>query len=410
MPVGTSPFSGILNGQAREPLHRVNLRLFVAVQLLALLCLAACARLGSPEGWPAGVVVEDTLYIGTMEGDFRALDIETGNSRCTFQLESENEQDRAFYGTPAIDEDTLYIGGYDGVLYALPLSCEDREKWEPGDQLVVGAGDHIVGGPTVADGAVLIGSSDGNLYAFDINRDETGVRFEGSRWVAPFPTGNKIWSTPAVADGVVYFGSLDHNLYAVSLESGEAVWPSPFSARGAITASPVVAGGRVYVGAFDSVFYAIDAKTGKEVARFEGASGWFWGAAVATEDTVFAPSLDGNLYALDIDTLEMQWSQPLKTDGRLIGSPAILGDKIAVASLDGRVRLVRLSDGSEERQCNVGVKLRASLLAHQGVIYLAASDHSVRALEVDSRGDPDEKWAHFTNEDVPVNSGRAPDC
>ena len=373
-------------------MHRANAYLIVAVQLALLLALAGCARLGTPEGWSQGVVVGDILYIGTMEGDLRALNIGTGETIWTFELLGEEEANRAIYGTPAIAGDTLYIGGYDGRLYALPLNGGEggdqvREIWDVG----VGGGDHIVGSPVIADGLVLVGSSDGSMYAFDIS--------DGSlQWT--FPTGNKVWSTPAVADGVAYFGSLDHNVYAVSLEDGKEAWESPFSAKGAVTATPLIANGRVYVGAFDSVFYAIDAATGREVRRFEEASKWYWGGAVASGDTIFAPSLDGNLYALDIDTLEQRWV--LETNGALVGSPVVVFDRLAVASLDGRLRLVGLSDGVDEQQCNVGVKLRASLALHEDVIYMAAVDHSVRALKVKPNGNPDEEWVHFTNQEDPV--------
>jgi len=253
-----------------------------------------------------------------------------------------------------------------------------------------------VGSPVVSGDLVLVGSSDGNLYAFDV----TDL---SQRWA--IPTGDKVWSAPAVAGGVAYFGSLDHKLYAVSLETGDLVWDSPFEANGAITATPVIANGRVYVGAFDSVFYAIDAETGREVGRFEGASRWFWGGAVATEDTIYAPSLDGNLYALDIDTLSVRGT--FKTDGPIIGSPVIVGDRIAVPSIDGRVWLVSLQNLDDAHFCDIEDDIRASLTAHDGVIFLAAKDHSIRALEAKQEGKLRQKWLHFTNDKLP---DRTPFC
>ena len=379
-------------------MHRASARLIVVAQLLLLLSLVGCARLGNPEGWSKGTVVGETLYIGTMEGDLRALDINTGDTIWTFELPGEDTQTRAIYGTPAVDVEgeMLYVGGYDGVLYALPLAPDEtrgdvRQIWD----VRVGGGDHIVGSPVVAQvgdrGVVLIGSSDGKLYAYDA-ADGT---FQWS-----FPTGNKIWSTPAVANGIAYIGSLDHSLYAVNVTDGSDAWPSPFSAGGAFTATPLIARGRVYAGAFDGVFYAIDAQTGSEVRRFEEASKWYWGGAIAVEDTVFAPSLDGNVYALDIDTLELRWT--LKADDAVIGSPAIVHDRIAAPSMDGRVRLVRLTDGADEQQCNIGEKLRSSLAVHDDVLYVSATDHSIRALRVKTNGNPDEEWVHFTDQEVSV--------
>ena len=399
--------------RTKDFLRRINLRPFAAVQLFAVLLVVGsavgCTRLGTPEGWSGGQISGDVLYIGTMEGDLRAIDIESGGTICTFQLESE-APDRAFYGSPALSEDMLFVGGYDGNLYALSLDCD--RLWEPIDQEIVGSGEPIVGGTVVADDVLLVGSSDGHLYAFEIERGDTGVRL-GEKW--KYPTGNRVWSTPAVADGVVYFGSLDHNLYAVRLSDGEPVWPEPFTAQGAITAKPVVSRGRVYFGAFDSVFYAIDAQTGREEWRFEQATNWFWGGAVIRDDTIYAPSLDGNLYGLDVDTGALNWK--LETGGAILGSPSIAGERIAVASQHSKrasLHIASLLDGGDEKRCTFGnknsTKIRASLAFHENVVYLAATDHSIRALEIDSRGDPDEKWVHFTNEDISVDLSREADC
>ena len=380
-------------------LNLPNMRLIAVTPVLVLLALTACTRVGMPEGWSQGAVAGETLYIGTMEGDLVALDINTRRCIWSYELRGEDEKTHAIYGTPAIAGETLYVGGYDGLLYALPLDVEVNETC--GDiqdiwKVKVGDGEPIVGGPVVADGLVLVGSSDGMLHAFDAT--------DGTR-IWAFPTDNKVWSTPAVADGVVYFGSLDQNLYALNLKDGTEVWPSPFSAGGAIVATPLIANGRVYVGAFDAVFYAVDARTGVEAARFEGASKWYWGGAVATEDMVFAPSLDGNVYALDIDTLERRWI--LETEGPIVGPPVIVGDRIVVPSKDDRVRSVRIQDGSDEFFCDAEDDIVASLTAHEGVIYFPARDHSIHALTVGSDGSLSEMWVMFTNDKAPK---RPPFC
>ena len=375
--------------------HRVGRRLLLWILPLLLLTAAACARIGNPEGWSGGVIVDDLLFIGTPKGEVIALERESGERKWRFELRGE-EKERAVYGTPTLAGGTLYVGGYDGILYALNL--EGELKWQ--ERVGVSTdreGDPIVGSPVVADGLVIVGSSDGNLYAFDVDDQSEEWRFA---------TSDKIWSTPAVVDGVVYFGSLDHKVYAVSLLDGSKVWE--FQTKGAVAAGPVVVRGRVYVGSFDSVFYAIDAQTGKEAWRFTEANNWFWGRAIASEGTIYVPSLDGNLYALDLASGGLLWT--LETEGALVGSPAFVGDMIAVPSVDGRIRLVRLTDGTLQDSCNIGEKIRTPLLQHEGIIYFAARDRSIRALRIKPNGNPDEKWVHFTNKDEPLPQGRAPAC
>ena len=369
--------------------------LIISALPLLLLILAGCARIRAPQGWSGGAVVGDVLYIGTEEGELVALDRNSGErlQLGNFGLQGE-ETERAIYGTPAVSDDTVFIGGYDGILYAIALGDEGGlagPRWtEP-------VGDSIVGGPVVAGNLVLVGSSDGNLYAFDVAE---GVE----RW--RFTAGDKVWSTPAVVEGVVYFGSIDGNVYAVSLEDGHKLWQ--FRTKGAVAASPTFARGRVYVGSFDSVFYAIDAQTGVEFWRFKDANSWFWGRAIATDDTVYAPSLDGNLYALNIDTGRLRWT--LETEGPIAGSPVIVHDMIAVASDDGKIRLARLRDGQEMGDCNVGEKIRSSLVEKEGFIYFGARDGSVRALKIETRGDADDVWVRFTDKGDPEPENRLRLC
>ncbi len=297
------------------------------------LLLAACTRLGVPEGWPAAVVEGDTIYVGTMDGDFRAIDLETGATIWNYDLKGDEGQGSA-YGPPAIYDGNIYFAGYDGMLYALTQNGD--VDWGPRE---VGNQSPIVGGPAAADGLVLVGSSDGSLYAFD---SEDGLK----KW--DFRTGNRVWSTPTIANGVVYFGSLDHNVYALSLEDGEEMWR--FSTGGGITGKPLVSGGKVYIGAFDSAFYAIDAETGGLAWKFDGAESWFWAGAAAGEGQVFAPSLDGSVYALDAETGDLMWRFE-GAKGPIIGTPsgtpAILStnreppSKLRILQLCERVRLKR---------------------------------------------------------------------
>jgi outer membrane protein assembly factor BamB len=387
------------------------------VALLVPAMLAACARIGNPEGWSGAAVSDEALYIGTREGTVRALYIgraddkemvpdegrELGEIIWEFELRGD-EQGRAVYGTPAVSDSVVYVGGYDGYLYALStepdpdLPRQPRLLWQ--ERVGRGVDDEIepiVASPVVADGLLLVASSDGYVYAYDVEEQAEVWRFR---------TGDKVWSTPAVANGAAYFGSMDKNVYAVSLEDGAELWR--FVTGGAVVAAPVLAGDRVYIGSLDSAFYALDARSGALEWRFDGADSWYWGEAVVSEGTVLAPSLDGNLYALDADTGDLRWT--VETEGAIVGSPAVVFDMVAVPSNDGRIRLARLRDGAELDACSLGEKVRTPLVEKNGHIYFAAKDHSIRSLRIKSNGNPDEIWVHLTNKDDPLPRGRALAC
>ena len=371
-----------------------------AVFALALLAFVGCGRIAVPEGWSGGVIGDDKLFIGTSEGEVRAIDFVGGWTEWQFTLQGE-EQFRAVYGTPAVASGALYVSSYDGRLYA--FSLDGQVRWIERLGIVEPPGDALVGGPAVSDGVVLVGSSDGNVYAL--------VAEDGSQlW--QFNTNGKVWSTPAVSDGIAYFGSLDHSVYAVGVQDGSQQWR--FSAGGAVAASPVVHGGRVYVGAFDSVFYALNARTGREEWRFDGATNWYWGQAVVHDDTVFAPSLDGTLYALNASTGDLRWR--VDTEGPIVGAPAMViptvvakDPMLAVGSSDGKVRLISLG-GTVLGVCNIYEEIRTPIVSWEDFIYFGARDRSIRSLFIELNGNPDEEWVHFTNQDNPPQTDQPRAC
>ena len=366
------------------------LKLVVASAALALL-ITGCARASSPQGWSGIAIESDKLYVGTQDRDIRALDPETGSTVWEFDLRGEVEADQAVYGTPAISNGIAYVGSYDGTLYALDLDS-GRDVWDK----TVGDSDPIVGGPAVGGGIVVVGSSDGVLYAFDAA--------DGSfQW--SFPTGNSIWATPAVEDGRIFFGSMDHRVYALDLE-GRLIWE--FATGGAVTAEPLVKDGRVYIGSFSSDFYALDAENGNMIWKFPDANNWYWSRAVTNGDTLFVGSTDGNLYALDSSSGQLLWVFP--TNGSIVGSPTLIGDRVAVGSTDGRVRLVRQQDGLDETQCNVGADIKAPLTAQGNTLFFRSNDRSIRALEISPNGNPDEIWVHRSDQDDPVSRDWTRSC
>lgn len=380
-------------------------KFILIVSHLLLFALMGCAgRIATPEGWSGGVVGGDTLYIGTRAGDVRALDIQNGEeTHAGFTLVGEEAQ-RGVYGTPVLVDDTLYFGGYDGVLYARFTPNLDKKWEEPLYEEGEDEPTQIVGGPTLAGDVVLVGADNGKVYAFDQEADDQQRWSVSERWA--FQTGNKVWSSPIGVDGVVYATSLDKNLYAINLEDGSKLWQ--FATNGAIASTPAYDEGTVYFGSFDSVFYAVNASDGTLRWKFDGADSWYWGAPLVHDGYVYAPSLDGNLYALDKRTGALRWS--LTTEGPIVGSPAVIFDMIAIGSDDGRLHIVRISDGNPVDSCNMRTEIRSSLAVKEDVVFLSAKDKSIRALRVKTNGNPDEEWVHQPDEDNPVQRGRVEDC
>ena len=100
--------------------------------------------------------------------------------------------------------------------------------------------------PTIAMGAVFVGSQDGTVYAFDL---ETCC----VRWTyaarAEVRTGITLGKRGPDGAATAYFGDIIANLYAVDATTGELVWQtSPDEHHSAtLTGTPAYAAGKLYV-------------------------------------------------------------------------------------------------------------------------------------------------------------------
>ena len=398
----------------------VSIPALFVLSLFILLALAGCNQVRMPQGWSAGAVSDDTLFIGTMEGQIIAVSKDTGDTVWRRDLPTPNETVRGIYGRPAVEDDLVLVGGYDGVLYA--YSRNGDPLWE--ERL----GGRIVGGPAIVGDLAVVGTAGSGARDVGFRNWITGLAPGGSAPDSPaesvgalhvvdieagdpvweYSAPGPIWSSPTLADGVAFFGSMDHRVYAVDVVARSEKWSFPLG--GAVVSGIAVADGLAIFGGFDSRLYALDAETGEFVWSFDDASRWYWATPVIHQGVVYAPSLDGTLYALDARSGSLLWKRA--TEGQLVGSPAIVNGLIALPIADGddsRIALLEVN-GSEQSACRIGSDVRTSLEVSGDLLYFAATDHTVRALRIKSNGNPDEEWVYLTDADDPIPSDRSKAC
>ena len=376
-----------------------NAALFILVLAVGLV-LIGCDVVRRPEGWSAGTVSDDTLFIGTMRGEVLAVSKDTGDTEWRKELPTEEDADKGLYGSPAVTGELVLVGGYDGVLYAYD-KVDGSSLWQ---ERLAG---RIVGGPSITGNLAIVGTgaagsserSENVLYAVDITQGDPIWEYNAS---------GPIWSSPVVADGVAYFGSLDHYVYAVDVDDGSERWR--YRSGGAIASGVAVYDDLVIFGGFDSNLYALDVNTGSLKWRFPDATRWYWAAPLVQDGVVYAPSLDGVLYVLDADTGDLMWTYA--TEGQLVGTPAVVNDLVAIPVADGgdsKIALVE-KNGTEQASCRIGADIRTSLEVSDDLIYFASTDHTIMALRIKPNGNPDEEWVYKTDEDDPHPRDRAKAC
>jgi len=199
------------------------------------------------------VVIGDTIYFGSDDKNFYALDVESGYMRWVFKSGAK------INSIPYADKDKVYFGSKDGKLYALSRET-GQEVWtfQTSSQInsqVQRYGDYII---FVGDGdAVYFLSPDGEeqfrvdnpgwynvtfLIADDVMYNAFGPRVElvgpydiNKReflWFLPYYEIEAVWfSVCAVRGNLLYMGTADANwdgtylgYHAYNRHTGELVW------------------------------------------------------------------------------------------------------------------------------------------------------------------------------------------
>ena len=148
--------------------------------------------------------------------------------------------------------------------------------------------------PQIADGMILIGASDANMYALDAR---TGIE----RW--RFKAGDAIVRFGSVGDGTYVFSSGDGILHALDLATGKERWNRP-----GVGVGSDIENGVVYVPGSDNKAYGLDLATGREV--------WSWAAPAnvfylsVADGTAYASVDDGRFYAISIADGTERWRFP----------------------------------------------------------------------------------------------------
>ena len=198
------------------------------------------------------VVIGDTIYFGSDDGNFYALDVNSGYMRWVFRSGA------AINSIPYADKDNVYFGSKDGKLYALDRHT-GQEVWNFTTQSQINSqvqryGDYII---FVGDAdAVYFLSPDGKeeffidnpgwynytfLMADDVMYFGTGPRVQlvgpfdikqrEFLWFLPFNEIRATWySFSAVRGDLIFFGTADVygemylGFYAFNRHTGRMVW------------------------------------------------------------------------------------------------------------------------------------------------------------------------------------------
>ena len=281
-----------------------------AVMLLAPSCVAEQPSLEWVKGTgtyvsSSPVFQSNMLFVGTLSGDMYGYMVTLSEPQWPWPINYHSGISSSL--TIGADK-TLYFGTGNGVFYAIDsLSSDERWKFQ--------ADATIDSTPILSNGLVIFGSDSingtGKVYALNAEKG----RLEWS-----VPTGGSVSFGLDAGDNVAYFGSRDGKLYAIDMYSGNARWTMALDAPNhSVVYSPTLDSGRIYVGVGDRSIYAVDSASSNVLWSFDQMGGAVVSKPLCRLGYVYAGSQDGYIYALDATTGKLVWKY--RTDGPIKATP-----------------------------------------------------------------------------------------
>ncbi len=330
----------------------------------------------------SAAIVDGVVYVGCEDGILYALNLNDGSVRWKYTI------DVPIRSSPTVADGAVYFGDDDGTFHAVRAS-NGKVLWK------FKAGTQIISSANVARDRLVFGSYDGFLYC---------LRTADGSLIWKFETQGKVHGTPAIVDQKVMIAGCDGMLRVLSLSDGSSI--AEVSLDGYSGASAAIVGTRAYAGTFENEVKGIDLEALRVDWTYQHPvrSFPFLSSAAATERIVVIGGRDKMVHALDPATGRARWV--FATQGRVDGSPVIVGERVFVGSADGILYALDLETGAEEWRFEAGAGFYASPAIADGVLVIGTDDGMVYCLGAkvpnrnvkDRAGQPD-KGSHASNHD-----------
>ena len=321
------------------------------------------------------VIAADTIYLGDLDGTFRALALDTGATRWEYKAEA-----AGFPSAAALPPDAaptvVVVGDDTGVVRAFDTAT-GTVRWEYATQA------EISGGPTIirdaAGDRVLVGSRDASLSCLSLA--DGGVVWKHS-------IADQIRCSPTVAataDGLrVFLAGCDGKLHVLDAVTGAEV--GAVTIDGPTGTTPAAADGRVFFGTEGGGFFAIDFLAPDVAWRIQPAAGGqsYRSSAALTADAAIVGSRGKAVEAFARTDGSRLWKQPLR--GRVDASPVVVAaaergqppkETVVVADSAGTVLLLDANSGEVAWEFAAGGRFDGGAAVAAGRVVIASAAGTV---------------------------------
>ncbi len=230
------------------------------------------------------------------------------------------------------------------------------------------------------NGQLIVGSYDHNVYSVN---PQDGKPTQGQSW--PFTDGanvNRYIAGPLVQDGQIFAPNENKVLFTLDT-SGKELWT--YETDQTLWATPATDGTTVYLPSMDHHIYALDAKTGQLVWKSDDLGGAVAGTpALGPNGELYVGTFNSEMLALDGKTGKVNWRFP--TNGWVYSGPALDNGVLYFGDLNGYFYALKTADHTElwpakppAASSNNGIS--GTPLVDQGVVYYTSEDGNIYALD-----------------------------
>jgi outer membrane protein assembly factor BamB len=312
----------------------------------------------------------DRLYAAGRDGDVAAFDLKTGKQAWRVKTKLD------LTGGTGASADVVAVGSADGVVLALN-AADGAQRWRAD---VKG---EVLSAPAVGGSEVVVRTVDGKLRSLDID------------------TGRELWSTEQqiprltlrgaaapVLNGEFAISGFDNGrVMAVNVTDGATVWDTSVSPPKGRTELERLNDIDAAVKILDRDVFVVGFQGRAAMLALDSGQIWWtreissYRSADVDDTQMYVSTSGGDLVALTRRTGTEVWrNESLKNRG--LSAPAVVGDYVAVADLEGYVHLFDRATGTPAGRAKTsGDRINNAPLAVDGVLYVISDKGQVSALQ-----------------------------
>ncbi len=291
---------------------------------------------------------QGTVYVGSLDGQFYALDLRTGALVWQYQADGEIKS------SPTVADSTVYFGDEAGTFHAVATHNGQR-RWT----FTAAAG--IISAANHADDRLYFGSYDQHLYCLDAT---------AGTLIWKIATEGYIHSTPALYENRVVAAGCDG--YLRLLDRADGTQHQQLELGGYVASSTAIHAGSAYLGTFGNEVLGVDLGAGEIRWRYAHAVRKFpfYSSPAVADQAVVIGGRDKLVHALDPQTGQSLWT--FAAGARVDSSPVIAGEYIYVGAR--ALIAIAMASGAEVWRFETGAAITASPAIAASRLVMGATD------------------------------------